>query len=253
MKKIVSLVLSLMMLLIAVPALADTLVMATNASFPPYEFLDEGGNPAGIDVEIATAIANKLGYELEVLDIDEFNAVLDAVISGKADFGLAGITVTEDRQQSMNFSATYATGIQVVIVKEDCELTLDDLLAEDAKYLCGVQDATTGDIYLSDELSDDRMLRFPNGNEAVLSLVNGKIDFVVIDNEPAKSYVAAMPGLKIMETAYAVEDYAACFAKENTEMLEKFNAALAELTEDGTIAAIIEKYIPSKNEEAAAE
>lgn len=252
MKKIVSLVLALMMLLIAVPALADTLVMATNASFPPYEFVDEGGNFAGIDVEIATAIANKLGYELEVMDID-FNAILNAVTSGKADFGLAGMTVTEERQQSVNFSATYATGIQVVIVKEDCELTLDDLLAEDAKYLCGVQEATTGDIYLSDELSDDRMLRFPNGNEAVLSLVNGKIDFVVIDNEPAKSYVAAMPGLKIMETAYAVEDYAACFAKENTEMLEKFNAALAELTEDGTIAAIIEKYIPSKNEEAAAE
>lgn len=253
MKKIVALLLTLMMLLGAVPALADSLVMATNASFPPYEFIDDSGEAAGIDVEIAAAIANKLGYELEVMDI-EFGAIINAVTSGKADFGMAGMTVTDERKASVDFSNSYATGVQVIIVREDCELTMDDLLAADANYLCGVQQDTTGDIYLSDELADERMMRFPNGNEAVLSLTQGKIDFVVIDNEPAKSYVAATPGLKILDTAYAVEDYAACFAKENGELLEKFNQALAELTEDGTVGAIIEKYIPSnKSEEPAAE
>lgn len=253
MKKTIALVLSLMMLLCAVPAMADTLVMATNASFPPYEYVDEAGAFAGIDVEIATAIAEKLGCDLEVMDI-EFGAIINAVTSGKADFGMAGMTVTEERLASVAFSNSYATGIQVIIVKEDNEATLDDLLLADNHYVCGVQENTTGDIYISEELADESVLRFPSGNEAVMSLVQGKLDFVVIDNEPAKSYVAANEGLKILDTEYAVEDYAACFAKENTELLEKFNTALAELIEDGTVAAIVSKYIPADaSEENAAE
>lgn len=244
MKKFTALLMALIMMLSV--ALADTLVMATNASFPPYEFIADDGSFAGIDVEIATAIANKLGYDLEVMDI-EFGAIINAVKSGKASFGLAGMTVTDERLESVNFSSTYATGIQVAIVKADCELTLDDLLAADAKYVCGVQESTTGDIYISDELDDSRVSRYPNGNEAVMALMTGKLDFVVIDNEPAKNYVAANEGkIKILDTEYAVEDYAACFAKENTELLDAFNAALAELTEDGTIAAIIAKYISAE-------
>ncbi|MDO5143061.1 MAG: transporter substrate-binding domain-containing protein [bacterium] len=243
MKKLVALLIAVMLLCSA--ALADALVMATNASFPPYEFIDDNGGYAGIDVEIATAIAAKLGYELDVLDI-EFGAIISAVNSGKADFSMAGMTVTEERKQSVNFSHTYATGVQVAIVKADCELTLDDLLAADAKYLCGVQESTTGDIYISGDLGDDRVLRYPNGNEAVMALKAGKIDFVIIDNEPAKNYVAVNEGLKILETEYVIEDYAACFAKENTELLDKFNAALQELIDDGTIAAIVAKYIPAE-------
>ena len=243
MKKLVALLIAVMLLCSA--ALADTLVMATNASFPPYEFIDDNGGYAGIDVEIATAIAAKLGYELDVLDI-EFGAIISAVNSGKADFSMAGMTVTEERKQSVNFSNTYATGVQVAIVKADCELTLDDLLAADAKYLCGVQESTTGDIYISGDLGDDRVLRYPSGNEAVMALKAGKIDFVIIDNEPAKNYVAVNEGLKILETEYVIEDYAACFAKENTELLDKFNAALQELIDDGTIAAIVAKYIPAE-------
>lgn len=243
MKKLVALLIAVMLLWSA--ALADALVMATNASFPPYEFIDDNGGYAGIDVEIATAIAAKLGYELDVLDI-EFGAIISAVNSGKADFSMAGMTVTEERKQTVNFSNTYATGVQVAIVKADCELTLDDLLAADAKYLCGVQESTTGDIYISGDLGDERVLRYPSGNEAVMALKAGKIDFVIIDNEPAKNYVAANEGLKILETEYVIEDYAACFAKENTELLDKFNAALQELIDDGTIAAIVAKYIPAE-------
>ena len=251
MKKFVALILAAMMLTMAFAALADetkTLTMATNASFPPYEFYDDNGNIVGIDAEIAGAIAAYLGYQFEIMDID-FGAIINAVDTQKADFGLAGMTVTEERLEQVDFSDSYATGVQVVIVKEDSKITtIDDLFVEGV--LIGVQESTTGDIYITDDidaagLNPEMVLRYPNGNEAVLSLTTGKIDCVVIDNEPAKAYVAANPGLKILDTEYVVEDYAACFKKGNVELLDQFNAALKALTEDGTIPAIIEKYIPS--------
>lgn len=248
MKKITALVLALMLSLTAVSALADTLVMATNASFPPYEYV-EGDQVVGIDADIAAAICEKLGYELQIDDM-EFDSLIAAVKSGKADFAMAGMTVTEERQQMINFSDSYATGIQSVIVKEGSDITrVDDLFAEGANHTVGVQLSTTGDIYASGDIQDagyGTVLQFPNGNEAVLALVNGKIDCVIIDNEPAKAYVAANAGLKVLDTSYAVEDYAAAIAKENTELLEKFNAALAELKADGTIDAIIAKYIAAE-------
>jgi polar amino acid transport system substrate-binding protein len=163
---------------------------------------------------------------------------------------MAGVTVTEEREMVMNFSDSYATGVQVVIVKEDSPITsVDDLFAEGNNYTIGVQLSTTGDLYCTWDLEDNGLAtvnRFPNGNEAVMALVAGKIDCVVIDNEPAKAYVAANEGLKILDTAYAVENYAACFAKGNEELLAKFNEALAALTADGTVPAIIAKYIPAE-------
>ena len=248
MKKIAALVLALMISLTAVSALADTLVMATNASFPPYEYV-EGDKVVGIDADIAAAICEKLGYDLQIDDM-EFDSLIAAVQSGKADFAMAGMTVTEERQQMINFSDSYATGIQSVIVKEDSDITsVDDLFAEGANHTVGVQLSTTGDIYTTGDIEEaglGTVQRFPNGNEAVMALVNGKIDCVVIDNEPAKAYVAANPGLKVLDSSYAVEDYAAAIAKDNTELLEKFNAALAELKADGTIDAIIAKYISAE-------
>ena len=245
MKKFAAIILSLMMVLTAAFATAETLVMATNASFPPYEYYD-GENIVGIDAEIAAAIAAKLGYDFEIMDM-EFDSIIPAVQSGKATFGMAGMTVTEERALLVNFSESYATGVQVVIVKEDSPITsVDDLFAEGAMHTIGVQLSTTGDLYCTWDLEDAGKAvinRYANGNEAVMALVNGKVDCVVIDNEPAKAYVAANPGLKILDTEFAVENYAAAFAKDNTELLEKFNAALAELTADGTIPAIIEKYI----------
>lgn len=245
MKKLFALVLAMMMLLTSVSAMADTLTMCTNASFPPYEFV-EGDQVIGIDADIAAAICAELGYELEIMDI-EFDAIIPAVISGKADFGMAGMTVTKERLQNVAFSLSYATAVQSIIVKEGSPIaTYDDLAAEGAKYTVGVQMATTGDIYASDEFGDDRVVRFNNGNDATMALLNDKIDCVIIDNEPAKAYVAANTGLKILETVYAVEDYAACFNKDNTELVEKFNAALQKLIDNGTVAEIIAKYIKAE-------
>ena len=249
MKKLLALALSLIMTLSFTAALADNmLVMATNASFPPYEYYD-GEAIVGIDVEICAAIAEKLGMEFEVVDMD-FDAIIGAVQSGKADVGMAGMTVTEERAMLINFSSSYATGIQSVIVKEDSPITcVDDLFVEGNNYKIGVQLSTTGDLYSTWDLEDAGLatvMRFPNGNDATMALVAGKVDCVIIDNEPAKAYVAANAGLKVLDTAYAVEEYAACIAKNNTELLEKFDAALVELINDGTVASIIGKYISAE-------
>jgi polar amino acid transport system substrate-binding protein len=214
------------------------LTMATNAYFPPYEYY-ENDEIVGIDVEIAQAIADKLGLTLQVEDM-EFDSIITAVSTGKADLGLAGMTVTEDRLKNINFSDSYATGVQSVIVQEGGDIaSLDDL----AGKKIGVQLGTTGDIYASDDFGEDYVEQYNKGNDAVMALVSGKVDAVIIDNEPAKSYVAANEGLTILDTEYAVEDYAACIAKENTALLDAVNAALQELSNDGTLQSIVDKYI----------
>ena len=219
------------------------LTMATNAFFKPYEYY-EGDKIVGIDAEIAEAIAAKLGLEL-VINNMEFNSIITAVTTGAADFGLAGMTVNEDRLLEVDFSISYAKGVQVIIVKEGSEITSYDVLAaEGATYKIGVQLGTTGDTYASDEFGD-RVTPYNNVNEAVLALQAGDIDCVIIDNEPAKSCIAANEGLTILESTYADEDYAACFAKDNDALLDAVNAAIEELIMDGTIDKIIEKYIPA--------
>ena len=219
------------------------LTMATNAFFPPYEYY-EGDKIVGIDAEIAEAIAAKLGLELVISNM-EFNSIITAVTTGAADFGLAGMTVTEERLLEVDFSTSYAKGVQAIVVKEGSEITSYDVLAaEGAAYKIGVQLGTTGDIYASDEFGD-RVTQYNNGNEAVLALQAGDIDCIIIDNEPAKAFVAANDGLAVLESTYADEDYAACFAQENDALREAVNAAIDALIMDGTIDAIIEKYIPA--------
>jgi polar amino acid transport system substrate-binding protein len=224
------------------------LTMATNAYFPPYEFYD-GETIVGIDAEVAAAIAEKLGMELKIVDI-EFDSIIAGVQTGKYDMGMAGMTVTEERLQSVDFSTSYATGIQSIIVPEDSAITsIDDVLADGATYKVGVQLSTTGDIYITDDLGDaaaERVTEFQTGNDAVAALTSGKVDCVIIDNEPAKSYVAATTGLKILDTEYVVEDYAICFAKENTELKDKVDAALKELIADGSVQKIVDKYISAE-------
>ena len=225
----------------------NVLVMATNAAFPPYEYV-ENGEIVGIDAEIAAAIAKELGMEFRIEDM-EFDSIIPAVQSGKADIGVAGMTVTEDRLKNVNFSTPYAKGVQVVIVTEDSEITTVDDLFDKGGYNIGVQLGTTGDLYSTWDLEDEGLAtveRYNKGADAVQALVSGKIDCVVIDNEPAKAFVAANDGLKILDTEYAVEDYAIAINKKNTKLLEKINGALEKLTADGTIPAIIEKYIPSE-------
>ena len=218
------------------------LVMGTNAAFPPYEFVDDNNEIVGIDAEIAKAVAEKMGYELEIKDM-EFDSLITAVSTHSIDFALAGMTVTDERKESVNFSDTYAKGVQVIIVKEGSDIKdVDGLKGK----TIGVQAGTTGDIYCTDEFGQDSVKQFNNGALAVAALNNGQVDCVVIDNEPAKSFVAANEGLAILETAYAEEDYAAAIAKDNEQLLKDFNDALAALKADGTIDGIIEKYIPSK-------
>lgn len=224
---------------------AGKLTMATNATFPPYEY-HEGDKIVGIDAEIAKAVADKLGLELVIEDV-EFDSIIAGVQAGKYDIGCAGMTVTEDRLKSVNFSTSYATGIQSIIVKEGSPIkTIDDLLK--GNYKVGVQSGTTGDIYMSDSergVGENRIDRFKSGNDAVIALKAGKVDAVCIDNEPAKAYVAANSGLVILETPYTEEKYAIAISKDNEALLAAINKALDELTKDGTIARIIEKYIPT--------
>ena len=217
---------------------AGKLIMSTNAEFPPYEMTDDNGNYIGIDVEIATAIAKKLNLELEILDV-AFDAALLAVQEGKSDIVMAGVTVNEDRKMVMNFSDTYATGKQVVIVKEGSDVTLDNL----GEKMIGTQRGTTGNIYSTDDYGEDHVTAYDNGATAVQALINGQVDCVIIDNAPAQEYVKANAGLKILETEYVVEDYAIGISKKNVALKDAINAALAELIADGTIPGILDKYI----------
>ena len=216
----------------------NTLVMATNAEFPPYEYY-EGEKIVGIDAEFAEAIADKLGMELKIEDM-AFDSIIPAVQSGKADFGAAGMTVTDKRKKQVDFSDTYYTGRQVIIVSENnTEIKSPDDLA--GKKI-GVQQGTTGDIYITDDYGDENVERYNKGFEAVQALTQGKVDAVVIDDQPAKTFVKETEGLKILDTEYVEEDYALCF-KKDSDLVEKVNGAIAELKADGTFDKIIKKYI----------
>ncbi|MGE4548522.1 MAG: transporter substrate-binding domain-containing protein [Intestinibacillus sp.] len=233
-----------------------TLRMLTNAAFPPYEFVGDDGEVTGIDAEIAQAVADKLGMKLEITDM-AFESLIAGLQSDAGDIILAGMTVNDERKQSVDFTDSYATGVQVVIVPENTEVKINEtkdgqgntVKSVDLTGLkIGVQTGTTGDLYCSSDPEDggygeDAVQRYDNGALAVAALKNGQVDCVVIDNEPAKSFVAANSGLKILDTAYTVEDYAAAVKKGNTELLDKVNGALAELKEDGAIDSIIAKYI----------
>ena len=221
------------------------LVMGTNASFPPYEFISDEDSETivGIDAEIAGLIVEALGLELVIEDM-EFSSIITAVQTGKIDIGMAGMTVTEERLKNVNFSTSYAKGVQSVIVPEGSPITgIDDLFAEGADYMIGVQESTTGHIYAEGDFGADKVVAVSNGALAVEALKAGKVDCVIIDNEPAKAYVAANEGLKILESSYADEDYAISISKDNEELLDAINAALEELIENGDVQDIIDKYI----------
>ena len=217
------------------------LTMGTNATFPPYEYKD-GDDVVGIDAEIAQALADKLGLQLEIVDMD-FDSLVASVQSGKIDMSLAGMTVTEERKQNVGFTDSYATGVQVIIVKEDSDIaSAVDLEGK----LIGVQQGTTGHLYCADDFGEDNVIPYANGATAVQALLQGKVDCVVIDQEPAKAFVEANEGLKILETAYTTEDYAAAVSKDNPALTAALNSALQELKDDGTIQGILDKYIKAE-------
>ena len=222
------------------------LTMSTNAAFPPYEMTDDNGNFIGIDVEIATAIAEKLGLELEILDMD-FSSALLAVNQGKSDIVMAGVTVNEDRKVVMDFTDSYATGVQMVIIKEGSDVTMDNL----GEKMIGAQAGTTGYIYASDTpdnggYGEDHVTAYDTGASAVQALINGQIDCVIIDSAPAEEFVKANPGLTLLEGEWVTENYAIGCDKGNTALVDAINDALAELTADGTVQKIVDKYITAE-------
>ena len=221
---------------------AGKLIMSTNAAFPPYEMTTDDGGFEGIDVEIAGALAEKLGLELQIEDMD-FDAALLSVQQDKADMVMAGVTVTDDRLLVMDFTESYATGIQSIIVPEGSDIaSIDDL----AGKVIGTQRGTTGWQYCTDEFGDENVVAYDNGLTAVQALNNGQVDCVVIDNAPAQEFVEANHGLTILETPYAEENYAIGVNKGNTQLLDALNGAIAELQADGTIQSILDKYISAE-------
>ena len=221
------------------------LIMATNAQFPPYEMVADGDGVdgtgfEGIDIEIAAAIAEKLGLELQVDDMD-FDAALTAVQQGKCDLVLAGLTYTDERAQLMTFSDSYAQGVQAIIVKEDSAIASPDDLANAG--MIGTQRGTTGYIYCTDDFGEDHVAAYDNGAAAVQALMNGQVDAVVIDKMPAETFAAENDGLKVLDTAYTTEDYCAAMNKDNEALTKEVNVVLAELKADGTLDQIVAKYI----------
>ncbi len=245
MKKILALVLALVLCLGCFAACSDkkeVLTMCTNATFPPYEYYD-GDKIIGIDAEIAQAIADKLDMELVIEDM-EFNSIISYVNANENAFGMAGMTVTEDRKKTVDFTTSYAKGIQSVIVKADSAIkSLDDL----AGKKIGVQLSTTGDIYATDEFGADYVTQYNKATDCILGLTKGDVDAVIIDNAPAKVFVEQNEGLVLLDAAYADEDYAIAVKKGDAELLKKLDTAITELIADGTVAKIVEKYIPSEN------
>lgn len=217
--------------------------MATNAAFPPYEMVADDGSFEGIDVEIAGKIAEKLGLELVVDDMD-FGSVITSVQSGKSDIAMAGLTVTDERKENVDFTDSYATGVQVVILPIDSDIqSIDDLQGK----LIGCQESTTGYIYCSDDYGEDMVTAFPNGANAIQALLSGKVDAVVIDSQPAQEFLAQNAGkLQMLSTEYVSEDYAIGVSKDNTALRDAVNNALKELIDDGTVQSILDKYIKAE-------
>lgn len=227
------------------------LIMATNATFPPYESVDGNGNVIGIDAEIAKVISDDLGLELQIENV-EFDSIIAGVQTNKYDIGMAGITVTDERKQLVNFSDSYATGIQVVIVNDGSSIKSVDDIKKDGSTKIGVQMGTTGDIHASEDYGSENVVEYKTGADAVQGLIAGKVQCVIIDNEPAKAFVEANEGLHILDTEYVSENYAICFNKSNTALLNAVNEVIAKRKADGTIQSILDKYISSEAESSTA-
>lgn len=215
------------------------LVMGTNAAFPPFEFM-EGGQVVGVDAEMMALIAAEMGMELKIVDLD-FEALPAALANGQIDIIAAGLTVRPDREETMDFTNTYYTAAQTVIVLKDSGYTG---IADLSEKLIGVQTGTTGS-YCAEEFVDDlsQIKTFQNGMLAVEALKNGQVDAVIIDNNPAKEYAEIHAELSLIEGEFADEMYAMAVAKGNQVLLDNVNAALVKIRDNGEFDKIIDKYV----------
>ncbi|MCD8256124.1 MAG: transporter substrate-binding domain-containing protein [Oscillospiraceae bacterium] len=214
------------------------LTISMSADFPPYESLDDSGNIVGIEVDIMNLIAEQLGLELQIDDMD-FDSALLAVQQGKSDMVVSGVSITDERKATMNFTDSYTTAVQVIVVPEGSDVTLDNL----GDQLIGTQRGTTGFIYTEDDYGSDHVIGYDTYTLVIQAVLNGQVDCAVLDDSVARTYVAENPGLMILDTEYAVESYAFGVDKTNTALLDAVNAALSALIADGTVDEIISRYI----------
>ena len=217
---------------------AGKLVMLTNAAFAPYEYLGSDNEVAGVDVDMAQAIADKIGVELEVVNMD-FDGLIPALVAGKGDLVAAGLTITDERKQSVDFSDPYADATQLIIVKsENADINgPDDLIGK----TIGVQLGTTGDIYSSD-IEGATVKQYKTGIEAGMDLKNGKLDAVVLDKLPSQNIVESTEGLKLIDAPLTDEQYAIAVVKGDSEFLALINGVIKDLQAAGSVAEWTEKH-----------
>lgn len=229
---------------VAESGIPDTIIVGTNAEFPPFEYVDDNGEFDGFDIALMQAVCDKIGVKMEVNNM-EFKSLLGAMQLNSIDVIAAGMTVTEERQKSVDFTDSYYEAKQVIIVKNDSNVTsFADL---DGKSI-GVQEGTTGDLFVTPEedgalVKDADVKRFKKGVDAVMDLKNGGVDAVVIDKNPATEFVSGNDDLKIVEDDTATENYAFAIAKGNTELADAINKAVEELKADGTYDSLVKEYI----------
>lgn len=241
MKKVVALLMACVLVLaFAACGQSNTLTMVTNAEFPPFEYM-EGDQFVGADIEIAQAIAEIMGKELEITNID-FDAALSGVATGKYDVAVAGITATEERMKNMNFSDAYYVASQAIVVRADSDIKgAADLNGK----AISCQEGTTGELYLNEnaEANGYTVQAFKTGAEGITALTTGKVDALVIDNEVAKALSGKQEGKTVvLDEALTKEEYAIALKKGNDALTAEINAALQQLKDSGKLAEIFDKY-----------
>ncbi len=245
--KIISVVLVAMMMVASLAGCGnsssskETLVVGTNAAFPPFEYIGDDGNPDGFDVALIKAIGEKIGMDVQIQDM-EFDSLVSS-IGGKIDVAIAGMTVTEERQKTVDFSDPYYEAVQAVIVPKGSSIAT----AEDLKNCkIGVQLGTTGE-FIADEIEGAEVSAYNKAIDAVNDLNNGRLDLVIVDKNPAAvfgtQYADQVDVIDGSAFDFEAEFYAIALPKGNTELAEKINNAIAELKKDGTYDSLIAKYI----------
>ena len=244
MKKVLALVLALALILSAAAAVAELktieegkFIYATSPDFPPFESTDDDGNVIGIEPDILAIICANLGLTAEPYAID-FDSALVAPGAGKADAVVSGVTVKEERKNSLEFTIPYVTIVQGVVFKTGADITMDNL----GEKMIGVQSGTTGQIEAVNNFGEDHVLAYDKYSLAFQALQNGQIDCIMVDDMVGNAYIKQIPGLEMISTGYTPEDFAFGFSKDNVELAQAFSDELQKLIDDGTIEQIILKW-----------